>query len=84
MAAGLFEGEGAGFAAAVAIGFPTGFGRVQFGFDAGDGGVKGLLAELTFPDGDDRLGEGVEPLGAELVTGNVAGNLLLPEVGVAL
>lgn len=55
---------------------------LQIGFYAGDGGVEALLAEFAFPDGDDGPGEGVEALGIKFVTGDVAGDLLFPELGI--
>ena len=48
------------------------------------GGIKVLLAEFAFPDGDDGPGEGVEAMGVEFVTGDVAGYLFFPESGVRL
>lgn len=47
-------------------------------------GVKVLLGEFAFPDGDDGPGEGVEALGVEFVAGDVAGYLVFPEAGVRL
>ena len=62
-----------------------GLGGLQIGFYAGNGGGEvGFLGEFTFPDSDDGPGEGVEALGIEFVTGDVAGNLFFPELGVGL
>ena len=61
-----------------------GLGGLQIGFYARDGGVKILLGEFAFPDGDDGPGEGVEALGVEFVAGDVAGYLVFPEAGVRL
>ena len=61
-----------------------GRGGLQIGFYARDGGVKVLLGEFAFPDGDDGPGEGVEALGVEFVTGDVAGDFLAPECFVGL
>ena len=49
-----------------------------------DGGVKVLLGEFAFPDGDDGPGEGVEALGIEFVAGDIAGDFLAPECFVGL
>ena len=61
-----------------------GLGGLQIGFYARDGGVKVLLGEFAFPDGDDGPGEGVEALGVEFVAGDVAGHFLTPELLVGL
>ena len=81
---GLLAGEFAAFAAVGAVGVIFLLGGLQIGFYAADGGGKGGLGEFAFPDGDDGPGEGVETLGVEFVSGDVAGNLLFPEFGVRL
>ena len=82
---GLFAGEFAVLAADGEVVLVFGLGGLQIGFYAGDGGGDvGFLGEFTLPDGDDSPGEGVEALGIEFVTGDVAGNLFFPELGVGL
>ena len=61
-----------------------GLGGLQIVLYALDGGVKVLLGEFAFPDGDDGPGEGVEALGVEFVAGDVAGDFLTPELFVGL
>lgn len=56
MAAGLFEGEGTGFAAAGAVGLPFLFRGGEFVFYAGDGVVQPCLCQFAFPYGDDGPG----------------------------
>lgn len=84
MLSGLFSGEFAVLAADAEVVLVFGRGGLQIGLYAGDGGVKDLLAEFAFPDGDDGPGEGVEALGIEFVAGDVAGYLFFPEAGVRL
>lgn len=84
MLLGLFAGEFAVLAADGKVVLVFGLGGLQIGLYAGDGGVKDLLAEFAFPDGDDGPGEGVEALGVEFVAGDVAGYLFFPESGVRL
>ena len=43
-----------------------------------------MLAEFAFPDGDDGPGEGVEALGIEFVSGDVAGHFFTPKLFVGL
>lgn len=81
---GLFPGEFAVLAANGEVVLVFGLGGLQIGFYARYGGVKVLLAEFAFPDGDDGPGEGVEALGVEFIAGNVAGYLFFPEAGVCL
>ena len=83
VAAGLLKGESTVLAADGEVVLVFGFGGLQIGFYAGDGGV-GVLAEFAFPDGDDGPGEDVETPGALFVTGDVAGYLFFPKVGVGL
>jgi hypothetical protein len=66
---GLFSGEFAVLAADGEVVLVFGLGVLQIGFYARDGGVKILLGEFAFPDGDDGPGEGVEALGIEFITG---------------
>lgn len=82
--AGLLPGEFAVLAADGEVVLVFGLGGLQIGLYAGDGGVKDLLAEFAFPDGDDGPGEGVEALGIEFVVGDVAGYLFFPESDVRL
>ena len=81
---GLFAGEFAVLAADGEVVLVFGLGGLQIGLYARDGGVKILLGEFAFPDGDDGPGEGVEALGVEFVTGDVAGDFLAPECFVGL
>jgi len=81
---GLFAGEFAVLAAYGEVVLVFGLCGLQIGLYAGDGGVKVLLGEFAFPDGDDGPGEGVEALGIEFVAGDVAGYLFFPESGVRL
>ena len=81
---GLFAGEFAVLAADGEVVLVFGLGGLQIGLYARNGGVKVLLGEFTFPDGDDGPGEGVEALGVEFVTGDVAGDFLAPECFVGL
>ena len=60
---GLFAGEFAVLAAYGEVVLVFGLGGLQIGLYARDGGVKVLLGEFAFPDGDDGPGEGVEALG---------------------
>ena len=80
--AGLLPGELAVFTADGTVSIVFVFRGSQFVLNASDGGGEILLVEFTFPDGDDGPGEGVEALGVEFVAGNVAGDLVFPEVGV--
>ena len=82
--AGLFPGEFAVVAADGEVVLVFGLGGLQIGFYARYGGVKVLLGEFAFPDGDDGPGEGIEALGVKFVTGDVAGYLFFPESGVRL
>ena len=84
MLPGLFAGEFAVLSADGEVVLVFGLCGLQFGLYAGDGGVKVLLGEFAFPDGDDGPGEGIEALGVEFVTGDVAGYLFFPESGVRL
>ena len=81
---GLFAGEFAVLAADGEVVLVFGLGGLKIGLYARDGGVKVLLGEFAFPDGDDGPGEGVEALGVEFVAGDVAGYLFFPESGVRL
>jgi hypothetical protein len=81
---GLFPGEFAVVAADGEVVLVFGLGGLKIGFYAHYGGIKVLLAEFAFPDGDDGPGEGVEALGVEFVAGDVAGYLFFPESGVRL
>ena len=82
---GLFAGEFAVLAADGEVVLVFGLGGLQIGFYAGNGGGEvGFLGEFTFPDSDDGPGEGVEALGVEFVTGDVAGDFLAPECFVGL
>ena len=82
---GLFAGEFAVLAADGEVVLVFGLGGLQIGLYAGDsGGEVGFLGDFTLPNRDDGPGEGVEALGVEFVTGNVGGDLLLPETGVGL
>ena len=81
---GLFPGEFAVVAADGEVVLVFGLGGLQISLYARDGGVKVLLAEFAFPDGDDGPGEGVEALGVEFVAGDVAGHFLTPELLVGL
>lgn len=81
---GLFPGEFSVVAADGEVVLVFGLGGLQIGFYARYGGIKALLAEFTFPDGDDGPGEGVEALGVEFVAGDVAGDFLAPECFVGL
>ena len=60
---GLFAGEFAVLTADGEVVLVFGFGGLQIGFYSCYGGVKVLLGEFAFPDGDDGPGEGVEALG---------------------
>lgn len=82
--AGLLPGEFAVLAADGEVVLVFGLGGLQIGLYARDGGVKVLLGEFAFPDGDDGPGEGVEALGVEFVAGDVAGDFLAPECFVGL
>ncbi len=84
MLAGLHTGEFAVLTADGEVVLVFGLGGLQIGFYARDGGVKVLLGEFAFPDGDDGPGEGVEALGVEFVAGDVAGDFLAPECFVGL
>lgn len=81
---GLFAGEFAVLAADGEVVLVFGLGGLQIGLYARDCGVKVLLGEFAFPDGDDGPGEGVEALGVEFVAGDVAGHFLTPELLVGL
>ena len=81
---GLFPGEFAVVAADGEVVLVFGLGGLQISLYARDGGVKVLLAEFAFPDGDDGPGEGVEALGVEFVAGDVAGDFFAPECFVGL
>ena len=81
---GLFAGEFAVLAADGEVVLVFGLGGLQIGLYARDGGVKVLLAEFAFPNGDDGPGEGVEALGVEFVAGDVAGDFLAPKCFVGL
>ena len=84
MLSGLFSGV---FAALAAEGGPFVvflLCGLQISLYTGDGGVSVLLRQLAFPNGDDGPGEGVKALGVEFVTGDVGGDLFLPETGVGL
>lgn len=80
----LFPGEFAVLAADGEVVLVFVLGGLQIGLYARDGGVKILLGEFAFPDGDDGPGEGVEALGVEFVAGDVAGHFLMPELFVGL
>lgn len=84
MFSGLFPGEFAVVAADGEVVLVFGLGGLQISLYARDGGIKVLLGEFAFPDGDDGPGESVEALGVEFVAGDVAGNLFFPESGVRL
>ena len=82
---GLFAGEFAVLAADGEVVLVFGLGGLQIGFYAGNGGGDvGFLGEFTFPYGDDGPGKGIKALGIEFVTGDVAGDLFFPELGVGL
>lgn len=84
MLAGLHTGEFAVLTADGEVMLVFGIGGLQIGLYARDGGVKVLLGEFAFPNGDDGPGEGVEALGVEFVAGDVAGDFLAPECFVGL
>ncbi len=80
---GLFAGEFAVLSADGEVVLVFDLGGLQIGLYAGDGGGEvGFLGDFTLPNRDDGPGEGVEAQGVEFVTGNVAGDLLFPELGV--
>ncbi len=81
---GLFSGEFAVLAADGEVVLVFGLGGLQIGLYARDSGIKVLLGEFAFPDGDDGPGEGVEALGVEFVAGDVAGYFFTPELFVGL
>ena len=84
MLLGLKTGEFAVLAADGEVVLVFGPGGLQIGLYARDGGVKVLLGEFAFPDGDDGSGEDVETLGAEQVSLYVPGHLSFPEIDIAL
>ena len=81
---GLFAGEFAVLTSDGEVVLVFGLGGLQIDLYARNGGVKVLLGEFAFPDGDDGPGEGVEALGVEFVTGDVAGHFFTPELFIGL